>query len=87
MHKGRFVEKREHAVEILEEVLKQGERFFFGREWLEHASRKDVAENLGFPVHPLVVIDVRRGNHILEGCVARFFVDPLNTLWREYRES
>lgn len=80
------MKQREHAIEILEEVPEKRQGFFFWRERLEHTTGKDIAEDLGLPVQPLIIVDIRGGYHILERSVARLLIDPLNTFWRKYRK-
>ena len=78
----------EHAVEIFEEIFKQGQRFFFGWQRLEYSADKDVAEYFWFPVLPLgffFVDSILDG--LLERCVARLLVDPLDAFTRKDGES
>ena len=57
------------------------------RKWKEDGSLEQVAEDLGFPVVPFVVIHGNMRNHMLEGFVSSLLVDPLNSLGREDGEA
>lgn len=57
VHERWLMEKRKHAIEVLEVVFDEGERFVLGRQRLEDSARKDVAEHCRLPVYPLIVVD------------------------------
>ena len=53
----------------------------------EEAPGEYIAEDLGLPVHPLIIVYAGRRDHVLERGVACFLVDPLDALWREDGEA
>jgi hypothetical protein len=56
MHECRLVEKRKHAVKVLEEVFHQRNTLVLGRERSEDTSAEEVSEYFWLPVHPLVLV-------------------------------
>lgn len=86
MHESRLVKQWEHAIEVLEEILEERKRLVLRGKRLENAAGEYVAEDFRLPIHPLIVIHVRRGDHILERGITRLLVDPLNTLGRKDRK-
>ena len=88
VHECRFVEKREHAVEILEVVFEQRVALLPAWEWFEYASVEEVIEDFRAPVFPagLVIRGCRR-DHILEGSIASLLVHPLYAFRTEDREA
>jgi hypothetical protein len=57
VHKRGLVEKREHAIKVLEIVLEQREGFGLGRERSVHSSLKKILKDIGLPLYPFVVVN------------------------------
>lgn len=66
MHERGLVEQWEYAIEIFKKVLEQGKGLFLWREGFEDSPSKNITKNLWFPVHPLIIINVGRRDHVLE---------------------
>jgi hypothetical protein len=60
------MEQWEHAIEILKKVLEKRKCLFLRWKGLENPSSEYIAEDLRFPIHPLVIINVGGRDHVLE---------------------
>lgn len=78
------MEQGEDAVEILKVVTEKGQGFLLRRQGLENTTSKYITEDFRFPVDPLIVINISGRYHVLEGGIAGLFVNPLDSLRREY---
>lgn len=87
MHESGLVEQREHAVEVLKVIFEEGQSFGLWGEWLVYSPLEYVAEDVGFPLYPLVVVDGRGRDHVLEGGISSLFIHPLYTFRREDGEA
>lgn len=87
VHERRLMEQREHAVEVCEVVLQERKSLVLGWQRLEYTAGEYIAEDVGLPMYPFVVVNCSIGDHVLERRIASFVVDPLNTLGRENGET